>query len=295
MSIGAWKQLESFAEILKHGAALAPFTHLRLGGPAEVLAQPRSVEELAALARRCFEHNLPLRVLGNGCNLLVRDEGVSGVVVRLSAPAFTTIEVQGRLVRAGAGAALSAVISQTAHHGLAGLETLVGIAGTVGGALRHQTSERVPDLASFLRDLEIVDAGGQLRRFGADELSAGTGALEEGIRVAVDLELETDSAEAIVKRMQKAWIQRKAAQPFSFQAAVHVFKDPRGSSATSLIDQAGLGGTRVGGAQLSERNPNYLIAHQGATARDALRLIDLVRTQVRERFQVTLENDLTIW
>jgi UDP-N-acetylmuramate dehydrogenase len=205
------------------------------------------------------------------------------------------VNVQGRRVHAGSGAALSAVISQAAHQGLAGLETLVGIPGTVGGALRHEIGDRAPDIISFLRGLEFIDGDGRRRQLGADELAAGPAVLEEGITVALELELDADSSDAIVKRMQKAWIQRKATQPFSFQAAVRIFKDPRGLAATTLIDQAGLGGARVGGAQLSERNPNYLIVHQGGTARDVLRLMDMVRTQVRERFQVNLVNELTVW
>jgi UDP-N-acetylmuramate dehydrogenase len=296
MATGVVKQLEGFDEILKINEPLAPYTHLRLGGPAEALAQPRHAEELAALVRRCFERHIPLRVLGNGCNVLVRDEGVAGVVVRLAAPAFTAVSVQGRRVRAGAGAALSAVISQTAHHGLAGLETLVGIPGTVGGALRHQTAERSADVGSFVRGLEVIDGDGQIRRRGGDELASGlAGALEDALLVAVELELESDAADAIVKRLQKAWIQRKAAQPFSFQTAARAFRNPRGLSADALIEQAGLGGTRVGGAQLSERNPNYLVVHPGTTTRDVLRLIDLVRSQVRERFQVELEMEMTVW
>src|SRR5438105_13474631 len=138
----AMSALDEFAEIVKRDEPLAPFTHLKLGGPAEVLAQPRSRDELAALVKHCFAERVPLRVLGSGCNLLVRDEGVKGVVLRLSEPAFTQITVEGKRARAGTGAAVSALISQTAGHGLAGLETLVGIPGTVGGAVRTNAGNR---------------------------------------------------------------------------------------------------------------------------------------------------------
>src|SRR5438874_2705360 len=110
MAPGTLKQLEAFAEIVKANEALAPYTYLRLGGPAEVLAEPRTPAELAALVRTCAQRHIPLRVLGNGCRVLVRDEGVAGVVVRLGAPAFRAVEVRGRRVRAGAGAALADVI-----------------------------------------------------------------------------------------------------------------------------------------------------------------------------------------
>src|SRR5436190_3649856 len=119
-------RLEEFAEIIQRDAPLAPYTHLRLGGPAEMLARPRSLEELSGVVRACFEERVPLRVLGCGCNMLVRDEGVSGAVLRLSEPAFIQITVSGNRVEAGTGASVSALISASARHNLAGLETLVG-------------------------------------------------------------------------------------------------------------------------------------------------------------------------
>jgi UDP-N-acetylmuramate dehydrogenase len=192
---------------------------------------------------------------------------------------------------------MSALISQTANHGLAGLETLVGIPGTLGGALRHDAVERVADIAQHLRGLEVVDADGQLQRRDPEEVGIGVpgGPPSDIILVAAELELSRDAPDAIVKRMRKAWIQRKAAQPPSFQASGRAFRDPRGQSAEALLEQANLAGTRVGGAQLSERNPNYVVVHPGATARDVLRLIDLVRSQVREQLGVSLEMEMAVW
>src|SRR4051812_25737311 len=112
-------RLAEFDEIIKRNAPLGPFTQLKLGGPAEVLAQPRSHEELSRLVRVCFAERIPLRMLGCGCNMLIRDEGVRGVVLRLTEPAFTSISVDGRRVRAGTGATVSSLISHSARHGLA--------------------------------------------------------------------------------------------------------------------------------------------------------------------------------
>ena len=125
-----------FADIVQHNVPLASFTYLKLGGAAEQLVTPRSRDELSAFVRHCADQHVPLHVLGNGCNLLIPDEGVRGAVVRLNATAFSTVAVEARIVNAGAGTALSALISQAARHALTGLETLVGILGTVGGALR---------------------------------------------------------------------------------------------------------------------------------------------------------------
>ncbi len=113
--------------------------------------------------------------------------------------------------------------------------------------------------------------------------------------LAAQFHLETDSADAIVKRMRKAWISRKASQPLSFQAAARIFKDPSGFSAAALIEKTGLARTRVGGAEVSDRDANYIIVHPGASSRDVLRLIDLVRSRVHERFNVQLEQEITVW
>jgi UDP-N-acetylmuramate dehydrogenase len=244
--------------------------------------------------RRCAENSIPLRVLGGGNNVLVRDEGVRGVVLRLSAPAFTQVTVEGKRVRAGSGVSLSSLISASARHGLAGLETLVGTRGTVGGVLRHNVGERSGEIAQFLRSVEVLDTKGNVQMRDRDDLDYG-GHMDDPVLLSGEFELERDSEAAIVKRMRKSWIQRKAAQPFSFQAAGRIFKNPRGMNAAALIEQAGLSGTRVGGAQISERDANYVVADAGSSARDVLRLIELVRSQVKERFHVDLELKISIW
>src|SRR6185437_4556310 len=245
----------------------------------------------------CSQDGVPLRVLGNGCNLLVRDEGVRGVVLRLSEPAFTQIRVEGNRVHAGTGTAVSALISHAARHGLAGCETLVGIPGSVGGALRCNAGDRYGDIGQFVRQVEIMDSSGAIQVRDRDELRFSDHAsnLDDPVILSAEFKLESDSADAIVKRMRKAWIARKAAQPLSFQASARIFKNPRGLSAAALIEQTGLARTRVGGAEVSDRDANYFIVHPGASSRDVLRLIDLVRSRVQERFNMTLEQEITVW
>jgi UDP-N-acetylmuramate dehydrogenase len=289
--------LDDFADIVKPNERLAPYMHLRLGGPAEFLVQPRSRQELSAVVRRAFQQRLPLRVLGGGCNVLVRDEGVKGIVLRLSEPAFTQVGVQGNNVAAGTGAAVSALISQAARHGLAGLETLVGIPGTVGGALRCNAGDRAGDISQFVRQVEVLDSKGEAQVRERDELRFGYhwSNLDDPVILSAEFRLESEAPDAIVKRMRRAWIQRKASQPLSYQPACRVFRNPRALSAAALIEQAGLARTRVGGAEVSERDSNYVVIHPDATSRDVLRLIDLMRSRVQERFSVELELEVTIW
>jgi UDP-N-acetylmuramate dehydrogenase len=289
--------LEEFADIIKRNEPLAPYTHLKLGGPAEIVAEPRSRAELAAVVRQCFQQHIPLHVLGGGGNILIPDEGVKGVVLRLSDPGFSQVTVEGRRVRAGAGAPLSALISQAARHALAGLELLVGIQGSVGGALRCNAGDRSGEIGQFVSRVEVLDDHGEVQVRERDELRFAYrwSNLDDPVLLAAEFELEPDNPDAIVKRMRKTWIQRKAIQPLSFQAHGRMFKNPRGHTTATLIEQAGLGKTRVGGAEISDRNANSVVVDPGATARDVLRLMDLVRSRVRERFGVELEPEITIW
>ena len=291
------KAFEEFDAIIQRDVPLAPYTYLKVGGPAEMLVHPRSREELAGVVRLACKNGVPLRVLGNGCNILVRDEGLRGLVLRLSEPAFTEITVEGRRVRAGAGAALSALISESARHGLAGLESLVGIPGTIGGALRCNAGDRAGEIGQHVRQVEILDESGQTHVRERDELRFAyrSSNLDDAVLLSADFELETDKLDAIVRRLRRAWIQRKANQPLSFQPAGRVFKNPRGLSAALLITQAGLIGTRVGGAEISERDANFIVAQPGTSSRDALRLIDLVRSKVKERSGIDLELEIAVW
>jgi UDP-N-acetylmuramate dehydrogenase len=289
---------DDFADVIQRNEPLAPYTYLKVGGPAEMLIQPRSREELSRVVRRCFEERVPLRVLGSGCNLLVRDEGVRGAVLRLSEPAFTEITVEGKRVRAATGAPVSALISASARHGLAGLETLVGIPGTVGGALRTNAGDhRTGDIGQFVRHVEVLDRRGDVQVRDRDELHFQEHALDldDPVILTAEFALEPDTPDAIVKRMRKAWILRKGGQPLGFQSAGRVFKNPRGLVARELLEQAGLARTRVGGAEVSDRDPNYVVVHPGASSRDVLRLIDLMQSRVREKFNIDLEREIVVW
>jgi len=298
MSEGAkHHSLEDFAEIIKHNEPLAPYTYLKIGGPAEMLIQPRSVEELQAVVRVCLRDRISLRVLGRGCSILVRDEGVRGAVLRLNEPVFTGIVVQGQRVKSGTGAALSALISEAAKNGLAGLEPLVGIPGTVGGALRCNAGDRSGEIGPFVHSVELLDDRGELQIRERDDLRFAYrwSNLDEPVLLSAEFELERDHQDAIVKRLRKTWIQRKAVQPMSFQASSRLFKHPRGLNAGALIAQTGLVGTRVGGAEVSERDSNFIVADAGTSARDVLRLVELLQTRVREHAGIDLELEISVW
>jgi UDP-N-acetylmuramate dehydrogenase len=288
---------EQFPEITQANVPLAPYTHLRIGGPAEFLVQPRTVAELTAVLAWSRSHGVPLRVLGSGVNLLIRDEPLPGIVMRLVAPAFTAITVDGATVRAGCGAKLAALISATARHNLSGFETLVGIPATVGGALRTNAGDRSGEIGAFVRRVETLDESGNVVVRERDELRFGENSsnLDDAVLLSAEFALHADKAEAIIKRMRKAWIQRRADQPYPFESSARVFLNPRGHSARELLDKAGLPRTKVGAAEVSERNANYIIARPGATARDVVKLMDLMKSKVRDATGTDLEPELMVW
>lgn len=289
--------LDDFRDSVKRDEPLASHTYFRLGGPAQYFVRPRSIDELAALIRRCREENLPTHVLGGGCNLLVRDEGVQGVVIKLDQPAFCDTQIDGRRVTAGAGVLLSSAITQTTKRNLAGLELLVGIPGSIGGSIRMNAGGRAGDVAQFVRQVTVMDHAGAIRSLGRDEIEFDyrESKIEEPLILNGVFELDEDSPDAIVRRMRKIWITKKSTQPLGFQSAGCIFKNTRGLAAGMLIDQAGLKGTSVGGAEVSDRHANFIVAKEGCTARDVLRLIDLVRARVEKRFSIELELEIQVW
>jgi UDP-N-acetylmuramate dehydrogenase len=288
---------ESFPEITKRREPLAPHTHLRIGGVADFLVQPRTPAELAAVLKFCKAKGVPVRMLGGGFNLLVRDDPIPGAVIRLQGDAFSKIETNGKVVRAAGGAQLFDLIAHAVKHGLGGLETLVGIRGSVGGSVRCNVGDRTGEIGSAVRRVAVLTEDGTEQLRGREELgfSDHSSDLDEPVILWVEFDLEPESAETLLKRMRRMWVQRQATEPLSFQAGVRMFRNPPGTSASSLVERIGLAKHRVGGAEVSERNGNYAIAHPGTTARDILGLIDFVRDRVREKTGLTLERELHVW
>jgi len=289
--------LEKFPEITQVDQPLAPLTWLKVGGLAQYVVQPRDADELEAVVRYCHEEGIPIRLLGGGSNVLVRDEGVSGAVLRLTSPAFGDVTVNGTRAHAGCGALLSHLISETVRHGLAGLETLVGIPGTVGGALRGNAGGRSGDIGQFVCGVTVLTGRGERFVRREDELSFAyrSSSINELVIISGEFQLHEDSPDEITRRMRKLWIMKKATQPLGSQSAGCIFKNPRGLSAGALLEQAGLKGTRIGGAEISDRHANFLVTHPEATSDDAVRLIDLAQSRVSDQFGVDLELEIQIW
>ncbi|HOQ04941.1 MAG TPA: UDP-N-acetylmuramate dehydrogenase [Anaerohalosphaeraceae bacterium] len=283
--------------IVKEKCPLAPYTWYGLGGPADYLVTPQNREQIAEVLRRCRENQLPVRVLGFGSNLLVGDDGVRGAVIRLENPVFCDFKFEGTTLRAGAGANLNKLVLESVRKGLAGLEALTGIPGSVGGAVRMNAGGRFGDLGSVVQSVTVMNMDGQIFEKAKPELVfdyRNTNITAKLILEAA-IELTESDPESLLQVVKEVWIYKKNTQPLDTHNAGCIFKNPRGLSAGALIDRAGLKGTQIGGAIVSEKHANFIIAEKGCRSSDVRQLIDLVRTRVREKFDVQLELEIEIW
>jgi len=276
---------------------LAERTWFKVGGAAQYFAEPSSIDELQAVVERCRDDGLQVRLLGGGSKVLVRDEGVSGMVISLSHPSFADIKVAGERATVGSGAMLANAITVTVGAGLAGLEPLVGIPGTVGGALHGNAGSHGGDIGQWACRATVMTRSGEIveRERGDLVFAYRESSLDELVILSAEFELEREDPIVFTKRMQKQWIVKKANLPMAHENTGCIFKNPRGMSAGMLIDQCGLKGEQVGGAKVSERHANFFVAKSGATAKDILQLIDVVRNRVAERMGVELETEIEIW
>lgn len=284
-------------DCVREKVPLADLTWFKLGGPAQYFAEPRSIEELQSVVERCRNEGLGVHLLGGGSRVLVRDEGVQGMVISLSAPSLSEIAVAGNKVTVGGGAYLANVITASVGAGLGGLEMLVGIPGTIGGALHGNAGIQGGDIGQWTSHATVMSRAGEiLQRDRGDMVFAyRQSSLDELAIVEAQFELDEEDPVELTKRMQKQWIVKKANLPMAHENTGCIFKNPRGVSAGMLIDQAGLKGERVGGAEVSQRHANFFIAHPGATAKDVLELIEVVRNRVSERMGVDLETEIEVW
>ena len=181
--------------------------------------------------------------------------------------------------------------------GLAGFENLSGIPGTIGGALHGNVGGRHGEIAQFVRGVTVLTATGEKLVRTEDELSFDyrQSNLDELLVLEAEFELQQDDPDQISQRLKKIWIAKKASQPLSSQTVGCIFKNPRGQRAGQLIEQAGLKGTRIGGAEISDRHANFVVTYDGCRSDDVLRLIDLVQAKVSEQFGVDLELEIQIW
>ena len=274
---------------------MASHTTFRIGGPADYFVLPETVEELAAILKLCKEEKVPYFILGNGSNLLVGDKGFRGVVVQLYKN-FDGMTIEGTTVTAKAGAMLVRVAKESGKAGLTGLEFASGIPGTIGGAMVMNAGAYGGELKDVVTAVTVLTKDGEIKKLSGEEMNFRyRGSVvedEDYIVLEAVMELKEGNLEEIQARMAELTLQRKTKQPIEFPSAGSTFKRPEGYFAGKLIQDAGLRGFQVGGAQVSEKHCGFVINAGGATASDVMSLMQQVTDKVNEEFGVTLEPEV---
>ncbi len=284
-------------QLLQQDVSLSDRTWFKLGGSAQNFCAPNDVEELRAVLKWAKESAAPIRVLGGGANLLVRDGSVDGLVLSLSRPDFCRVEIEDTRAKVGAGVDLMQLSRDCSHHGLAGLECLAGIPGTIGGAIAMNAGGRFGCIGDVVQRVRLIDADGIIVDCDARELKFAYrhSALGARLVIGAELKLRQEAAADVKKRFQDNWRFKKESQPLAAHSAGCVFKNPEGHSAGQLIDAAGLKGFGRGKARVSEVHGNFIVADEGACASEVLEVIEHVRGAVKAHCGIQLDTEIAIW
>lgn len=285
-------------EIVKTDYLLAKESWYGLGGPADYFIRPVSVEQLGEVVKRCNDNDIAMRVLGFGSNLLISDDGIRGAVIKLDSDAFKEVKFAGEDINAGAGVQMSKLVFDCVDKGLSGLEALTGIPGSVGGAVRMNAGGRFGDIASAVESVTLMNSKGDIFEKSKPELIFDYRNCNITATFILDVKMKLSEAdcEQILRTVKEIWMYKKNTQPLNSKNSGCIFKNPGGyTSAGALIDRAGLKGLQIGGAVVSDKHANFIVAQKGCISRDVLRLVEAIQQRVKESFDVDLELELEVW
>ena len=270
-------------------------TTFRVGGPAQFFVMPRTVEELQKVLVLCKEEKIPYYIVGNGSNLLVSDQGFAGIIIQIGRE-MNAVKVEGNVIRAQAGALLSGIANVALEAELAGFEFAAGIPGTLGGACVMNAGAYGGEMKDILREVTVLNPEGEVVTIPKEKLELGyrTSVIAKKGYIVVEavMELHLGKKEEIRAFMNELRNKRVTKQPLEYPSAGSTFKRPEGYFAGKLIQDAGLRGFRVGGAQVSEKHCGFVINTGDATAADVAELIRQVTEKVEAAFHVTLEPEV---
>ena len=271
-------------------------TSFKVGGPADILVCPKTFEEVVNVIKLCNDENIRFYILGKGSNLVVRDGGFRGVIIKLTK--LDSIKVQGEMVTVQCGADLCKVSDAALIHDLTGFEFACGIPGTVGGAVTMNAGAYNGEVSQVIYSAIVVDKEGNLLNLDKDQLDLGyrTSAVQKhGYTVLeVSFKLIKGNHEKIKNRIGELTRRREEKQPLEYPSAGSTFKRPEGYFSGQLIEECALKGYSIGGAEVSQKHAGFIINKGGATAKDILSLIEYVQATVKERFNVELHPEVRI-
>lgn len=280
-------------------------TSFRIGGPADIWVEPLDVDDLKRCIQISKDNNIPIFILGNGTNLLVRDEGVRGIVINMLTPALKNIYWGNRKVSVTSSITLREFLNFCSKKGLSGLEFLAGVPGSIGGAVltnagaRHYDEiERWHSIGDFIEEIRVMNYDGEINVLGGRQLSFGHKSLN--IKDCIILEarfvLNRTTAKDVINVTRRYLKRKKETQDLNTPSAGCIFKNPVGveKSAGKLIDECNLKGARMGGAAISGRHANFIVNTGNASSRDVISLVEMVKQKVKDRFGIELSLEIKI-
>jgi UDP-N-acetylmuramate dehydrogenase len=284
-------------EIVETNYPLANETWYGLGGSVDYFIRPENQLQLQRVVQLCNENNIPMYVLGFGSNLLVSDEGLRTAVIKLDGNEFSQMQFDGNQVKVGAGAELNKVVLECVRKGLSGIEALTGIPGSIGGAVKMNAGGNFGDFGAFVEKVQLMDIEGNIFEKSKPELvfDYRRTNITAKFVLGATLKLAPGDSEQIMRTIKEIWIYKKNTQPLNTKNSGCIFKNPRGVSAGALIDRAGLKGTQIGGAIVSEKHANFINAEKGCTSDDVTKLIETIKKKVKDHFNIDLELEIEIW
>ena len=289
-------RLVSPATVIRRDEPMAKHTTLRVGGPADFYVEPATEKDLATVLKFCGAHGLKFFILGRGSNLVVRDGGFRGVVICLAAPEFSKVKIDGTRVRCGAGAKQKAVAVEAKRNGLTGVEFLEGIPGSIGGALRMNAGAMGGATFQAVESVRVMDFTGGVHEMTASQMLVEyrcCATLKSHIALSAVFQCAPQPREQIEARMKAYSEKRWASQPAAPSAGC-MFKNPPGIPAGKLIEELRLKNTKIGGARISLEHGNFLVNDGGATAKDVLELITLLKAIAKEKRDIELHTEVEV-
>jgi UDP-N-acetylmuramate dehydrogenase len=285
------------SENIKTDEPMKEHITFRVGGPADYYITPDSNEQIVSAIKLCKKYDVPFYIIGNGSNLIVRDEGFRGAIIEIGTN-MSEITVEGTTVTAQAGAILAKVAVCAMENSLTGMEFAHGIPGTLGGAVTMNAGAYGGEMKDILVSVQVINDDGEIIMVPADDLKLGyrysVVPKKHYVVLSATMQLKEGDKEAIKETMADLSAKRREKQPLEYPSAGSTFKRPEGYFAGKLIEDAGLKGYAVGGAMVSKKHSGFVINYDSATAEDILTLIDNVREKVYEQFGVELETEVKV-
>lgn len=278
---------------------MSEHTSFKIGGKADFLVIPRTEEEVVEVLKLCKDLGVGIFVMGNGSNLLVGDKGIRGVVIKIS-KTLAKIDIDGNKITAGAGVLLSSLSKSAAKMGLSGLEFASGIPGALGGAIKMNAGAYGQEMKDVVVNVEYIDFEGQKHVIDNEHLNFGYrnsffSDRDDLLITKVELSLSFKEQAKIFEMMEDLNNRRREKQPLNLPSAGSAFKRPKNGYASALIEEAGLKGYSIGGAQVSQKHAGFIINKGGATADDVLMLLEYIKKRIKELYGETLEAEIKLY